>query len=292
MRHLWVLLLRQRTRTRLRKQGHRWFALWTLIPSAVLLLSVLVFAHFFAGPLGNYDAGLYHINAIQYSAEFPTIPGLANLHSRLGTNTTSSLISAALAATPWGIEAFRLLVGLFIVVFIADLILRLVETRRTPLAPGTILMLLATAWFIPFLLAEPEGLVTSPTSDPISMLFVLAATAYFLDAVWTRNLAWSTVAVVVAVLAATMRTQVWVFTVLLAAALIAHAWRSPQRAEQWRTNRAFIATGGVISLLLTVGMLLPDAVLSGWLLFPASLFPVPVEWRVADPSGARDWILS
>ena len=266
---------------------------WTLIPIAALLLSVSYLAHAFAGPLTNYDAGLYHINAIQYAAEYPTIPGLANLHSRLGTNTTSTLISAILAATPWGIEAFRLLVGLFVFVFVIDLILRLLDTRqRATTAPGTIFMLLAAAGSIPFMLSEASGVVTSPTSDTISMIFVVVTVAYVIDAFWTRNSAWSTVAAVLAVLAATMRTQLWVFTVLVILVLIVHALRSSQRSRDWRNNRVFIAIGAALIALLGIGMMLRDLILSGWLLFPATLFPMPVDWRVVDPSGGREWILS
>ena len=265
---------------------------WTLIPIATLAITVLLLAHFFAGPLANYDSGLYHINAIQYSAEYPTIPGLANLHSRLGTNTTSSLFPAMLAATPWGIEAFRLLVGLFIFLFVIDLSLRLLELRRSPRSPGTILMLLAATAAIPFLLGTPAMLVTSPTPDTISMILVVVAAAYLLDAFWNRNVLWGVIATVVAVLAASVRTQLWVFAALVVVVLIAHAWRSPNSKKNFREHRALLAVGAALSALIAIGMLVRDYLLSGWLFYPATIFPMPVDWRVPDPSGSRDWILS
>jgi len=39
-----------------------------------------------------------------------------------------------------------------------------------------------------------------------------------------------------------------------------------------------------------VVMLIRDALLSGWLLFPVALFPVPVDWRTRDPGIASDGI--
>lgn len=266
--------------------------LWTLIPITALMLFVILSAHSFAGPLGNWDAGLYHLNAIQYAAEYPTIPGLANFHSRLGTNSASTLISAMLAATPWGIEAFRLLVGLFVFLFVIDLIIRLLDVRRTSISPGTLIMLLAATGFIPSLMVSPEVLITSPTPDTISMILVVVTVAYLIDAFWMRHSTWSVMAAIVAVLAATMRTQLWVFTVLIILVLIAHALRSHHRSRDWRNNRVFIAIGAVLTALSIVGMMIRDYFLSGWLLFPATLFPMPVDWRVLDPAGSREWILS
>jgi len=258
----------------------------------MLVITVLLFAHSFAGPIENYDSGLYHINAIQYSAEYPTIPGLANLHSRLGTNTTSSLFSAMLAATPWGIEAFRLLVGLFVFLFVIDLSLRLFELRRTPNSPGTILMLLAAAASLPFLLGTPGMLITSPTPDTISMILVVVTAAYLLDAFWKRNVVWGTVATLVAVVAATVRTQLWIFTGLVVIVLIAHAWRSPRNRKYFSRHRVLLVIGSALGALIGIGMSVRDYLLSGWLFYPATVLPLPVDWRVPDPSGSRDWILS
>jgi len=275
-----------------KKQKLAFKNLWTAIPIVLLGFVILLVAHAFAGPLNNWDSGLYQINAIQYSAQYPIIPGLANLHERLGTNTTSSLISAMLAATPWGIEAFRLLVGLFIFLFSVDLVLRLFDSNRRCNSPGLILMLLAALSFVPFLLSDPAGWITGPTPDTISMILVVVSTAYMLDAFWSRNLVWGTVASVVAVIAATVRTQLWVYAGLVVVVVLVHAWHSPTRRQAWRNSQSFVAIGGVVIFLLGIGMMVRDYFLSGWLLFPATLLPMPVDWRVPDPAASREWIMS
>lgn len=46
-----------------------------------------------------FDSGLYHIQSIKWIEEYPTIPGLANLHHRFGFNPTVFNLSALTALT-------------------------------------------------------------------------------------------------------------------------------------------------------------------------------------------------
>ena len=56
---------------------------WRLVLFLIPLLLCTVGA---AGRVGNYDSGLYHFNVIRWINEYPVIPGLTNLHGRLGFN--------------------------------------------------------------------------------------------------------------------------------------------------------------------------------------------------------------
>jgi hypothetical protein len=47
-------------------------------------------------PQLDFDTGFYHLSAIRWLNEFPLVPGLANLHYRLGFNQSSFLLSALL----------------------------------------------------------------------------------------------------------------------------------------------------------------------------------------------------
>ena len=54
-----------------------------------------------------------------------------------------------------------------------------------------------------------------------------------------------------------------------------------------REVRVKIGFSLLISSALLVIMLLRDVLLSGWLLFPLSTLPIPVDWQTPDPSGTR-----
>ena len=153
-------------------------------------------------------------------------------------------------------------------------------------------MILAGLGFIPFLLRDPAGWVTGPTPDTISMVLIVVATAYLLDAFWSRNLVWGTVACVVGVVAATVRTQLWAYAAILILVLLAHTWRSSGRSRAWKQGGVLASVGAALIVLMGLGMLIRDYILSGWLLFPATVFPMPVDWRVPDPAASREWIMS
>lgn len=288
------LVIRRRTRAGARARGWVRPGWWTAVPIAGLVLMLLLLAHHFAGPLTNYDSGLYHLNAIQFAAEYPTIPGLANLQDRLGTNVSSFNLGALLANTPWGLDAVRLLVGLFVFLLSTDLTLRLMDGRRRTLRlPGTYVLVLAVLLSVPFLLANPGYWVTSPTADTVAFVMTVVAGAYLADAVASRDTTWAAVALVTASLAASIRTQLWVFAFLVAAALLVLWWTDPgRRGRVRRRPRVLTLAGVLVSAVVLVTMMVRDVILSGWLLFPAGYLPLPVAWRVPDTTAVRDWLLS
>jgi hypothetical protein len=271
----------------------RW---WVLVPILAMALMLVLFAHWYAGPPTNYDSGIYHLNAIQFSADFRTIIGLANMQDRLGTNISSFNLAAFMGNSAWGIEAFRLLVGFFAFIFATDTALRLLDRRPASLrSPGLYIMLIATLLAWPFLLTSPNLWLTSPTPDTIALFLTIVAGAYLADAfaLGEERSVWAALALVTAALTATVRTQLWVLVFLTAAVLWAR-WKLDRRGgrePRGRTNPLTWASAVGASVLFVV-MMIRDALLSGWLLFPAPLLPLPVDWRVPDTTGTRQWMLS
>lgn len=269
-------------------------AWWVAVPVVALALLAFVVAHLAFGPVTNYDTGLYHLNAIQYAQDYPTIHGLANLHTRLGTNVSAFDVAAFLANTPWGDDAFRLVVGLFLLVVSVDVALRVVDGRTGAWRrPGTYLLLVALAVAVPGAMAAADYRVTSPSPDTVALALTLAAGAYLLDALVTREAAWAGVSITVAALAASVRTQLWVMFGATVVVLLV-AWLLDRRRQTWSGSRSVVVTGGVLAGLMLVVMMVRDTLLSGWLLFPATYLPMPVSWRVPQEAATstRDWILS
>lgn len=231
------------------------------------------------GPLTNYDSGLYHLSAVEYARMFPAIPGLANVHSPLGYSSAEFPLAALLGAGPWGPEGLRLTNGLFLAILALDLALRAVQRRRGPgffvLAVG-----LVAAW-VP-LLALSDYWVTSPSQDTAALILCIAAAAYLADAVgvrgsWAANAATASIA---AISLSLIRPTLGAFTVgvILVAGVFAFRRGWPKRST------VVVAIAGAAAAAATTNR---DTFLSGWLLFPASVFPLPVEWRAPDPTFLR-----
>lgn len=64
-----------------------------------------------------YDTDLYHFNWIRWANEFPVIPGIANLHSRLGVNSGFLTFAAIVDNAWWDRSSAWIVYGLFITVF-------------------------------------------------------------------------------------------------------------------------------------------------------------------------------
>jgi hypothetical protein len=90
---LWCRAAAARHLRELAGQG-RWSGL--LLTAFSLLL-----ANMAMGPIGPYDAGLYHAQTIRWIGSYPAVPGLGNLHLRLAFNSSHFLYLALLNTWPW-----------------------------------------------------------------------------------------------------------------------------------------------------------------------------------------------
>ncbi len=275
---------------RLRRNSLKWkpWQIQTTRLTAVIVVTLVVAQAYLAlaalGPLTNYDSGLYHLGAVEYSRLFPAIPGLANVYSPLGYSTAEFPLAAALGAGPWGPEGLRLANGLLTAVLALDVSLRALQGRRGPgffvVAVG-----LVAAW-VP-LLALSDYWVTSPSQDTAALIVCVAAAAYLADAVG-RRAAWAAdaaTACVAAISVSLIRPTLGAFTV---GVILVSGVLAVRRGRLWRPKvvvaSVTVAAIGVAAVIATMAR---DIILSGWLLFPLSTFPVPVDWRAPDPTFLR-----
>lgn len=83
---------------------------------ALLLLVGLFIANRSAGDSKIGDTGLYHMNSILWSMEYPIVPGVANTRARLGFYCSNFLSGALLEAGPWRGRSQHVASGLLLLV--------------------------------------------------------------------------------------------------------------------------------------------------------------------------------
>jgi hypothetical protein len=243
-------------------------------------LAALYVAAAALGPVTNYDSGLYHLGAIRYASEFPTVPGLANIYFPFGYGNAEFPLGALLTSGPWGAEGFRLLNGLAMTLVALELTIRSGHRKLSP--AFFILAVGLTASWVP-MIALADYWVTSPTQDSSVLFVTLVAVAYLADAVRGRRLwvADAAVAVVLAVLLVLLRPTMGAFAAALVLVIAVRSWRRPALgAPRWR-----ITLAAVVAVTLTAGVAASfrDYLLSGWLLYPLSVLSFDVPWRAPDP---------
>jgi hypothetical protein len=71
------------------------------------------------------DTGMYHYPMVMWAKEYPIVPGLANLHGRLGFNGSGLLFAALADVGPWAGRSTHVVNGLFLAVLLASILFRL-----------------------------------------------------------------------------------------------------------------------------------------------------------------------
>lgn len=266
------------------RSGTLTWSTWLWLAGIVLAIGYLAVA--VLGPVTHYDAGLYQWAAGRYAADYPVIPGLANLYAPLGYGGGQPVFQGLLTATPWGVNGMRLVNGTFLALLALETTSRIVSRPRragTSVAvAGTVIAFAPMLWMTDFWVA-------SPTPDvPVLVLGVVLAT-YWTDYVTAggRSLRASREVLPVLILVAGMLVAVRPTMVpLVALTFMFAALVTVRRRGSWMTYSFLAAIAGVA--LLGVLLAARDRMLSGWLQFPLSVIGFDVPWRAPDPTGLRE----
>jgi hypothetical protein len=252
-----------------------------------VLVAVVYFACAAMGPVTNYDTGLYHLGAITYSAEYATIPGLANLYFPFGYSNAEFTLAALLSNGPWAANGFRLLNGLLIFLVGLELLFRVMSKARTKkFGPGIYVLFVGQVVSLIPLIAMADFWVASPTQDAAVFTLTVVASAYLVDTVHSRK-NWVSSGVVLSVLAITLvlfRPTATFFAgaALLVVLLLAIRRKGSRSGLAWGSG--LVVVSGAVALAASTAR---DYVLSGWFQYPLSLIAFPVEWRAVDPVDNR-----
>jgi hypothetical protein len=229
----------------------------TLVTAGLLVLLAIVVAYLACDIVGWYDTGLYHQQAVKWTATYPTVPGLANLHIRFGYNNSVHVFAAYVDAFWQGVAAHATS-GFLIGAVLAQWCVEIVSARtprgriRQRFCLLSLPFLLATLWRI-------DGEVASLSSD-----LALAAVSYVLVLELVsleRDRRLARIALIVALGAVACSTKLGGLALFAACSVLAvvAVWRA-----SWRTRLLVFA----LPALVIGGWVTRGVILSGWLVFP------------------------
>lgn len=266
---------------------------WLLLASLAGMVVYLAFKTI--GPATNYDTGLYHLGFIRYLSDFGNVPGLVNLFLPFGYSNAQFPLAAALTSGPWQGEGWRLLNGLLVSALAVELAWRLRERRWSW---GTLTLIVGIAAISLPLVAMADSLIASPTSDTAVLVLTLVSAVYLCDVIddsMRRGFSRSRGSLSLGVLIITTGLTVAMRPTMLAYAggvglvLLVLLWRSRRTGTVTTTSWLL---PGVWLLLMGAVQIYRDYVLSGWLMYPLSIFRWDVPWVGRDPVALRDATLA
>jgi hypothetical protein len=256
-----------------------------LLLLGLLAVSAMFTAWFAAAEPMDYDAGMYRMGIINYAAEYRAIPGLANLHSRFGFNSALGPLAAFMGNGLWEANGFRIVTGFVLSLFLLAVALRIMVPRQR--TPGDFLIVLGWAFAAWVALDDSGRWVSSPSQDLMALVTGLVAFVFLVDFInpRTRQVWLAPAALVAAATSAAIRPLSWLLVLcLLLTIYLALIWLKP-RERVGIGKKLYLLPGLVAVFVLGVVMMARDAVISGWLLFPFTAFPLPVDWRTVNPKA-------
>ena len=262
---------------------------YRLLLAITIALSMLGLAVLATGPVGSFDAGLYHLSAIEQTKQFGVVPGIANLYFPYGYHNSYFPFTALISSMTGSDQGFRAVNSLLLLLMMTDLWQRL--SARVP-SCGTGIVAVGIPVVVVLTIPFAGFWVTSPTPDTAVFILFLMSTAYFVDAMAAKvqGELWSSgsIALLLAAISGTVRP---LYLLPLAITLLVIALRS-RRLPQGGGIGAVSWIAAAVGLALITVSLVRDIFLSGWLWYPLGLFPLPVTWIAEDPAPVRSLALA
>lgn len=266
--------------------------LWVFL----LVVSLLALANLASAPIRAYDAGLYHISAVRWSSAYPIVPGLANLHDRLGFNSSYFLYQAMLDTGFWAQRSYHVASGLLLMVVVLEIaatLRKIFNGEALEFFDQMRIVLLATV-------ADQCFAQASTTSPDLAMhligivLSVRLCRLIFSHRGPNRELADTTIILFLSAIGATVKLSFVVMGGLASAVVIVRAFYRGRLDPSRSTYLRAWAVSLAVVFLIIMPWMARNVMISGYPIYPIPLAPFDVEWRVPSETIANlnNWIKS
>ena len=234
------------------------------------------------GPAG--DCGLYHLPAVRWYLAFPAVPGLGNVHDRLGFNSSYFLYAALLDTGASPARCFHLANGLLVAALMAQLLLGLFSAARD-WGHARLSDLLQALLIFPLFLAVRSPYFVNSIAPNVA-IFVLGIVVgvrllEFLQAADEdpQKLQRLYAIVFLSCVGITVKLSFLAFGLVASATALAIGFIRARKEGAYGLRKA-----GVLSFACAALPLAPwvihGIILTGYAAFPSTVGALPVDWRV------------
>lgn len=233
-------------------------------------LSFLCISYFASLPVGWEDTLLYHLNAVKWSNLYPVVPGLANLHSRFGLNSSFFLFASMIDNWLLNDKSSHVALSLLASVLSLEFLWIFLKSKNRMMKIFILFMLPLFASLI-----MQRTLVASLSPDFALIIIVLAICLEVLNGEAKSFL----VAALLSLLLLTIKFS----GVSFAAVILLYITYKFFKRRQIRSLLTLVFVG----IFLITPFVIRNIYLSGWMFYPLPLFGLDAPWavRASDVSG-------
>lgn len=216
-----------------------------------------------------YDTFLYHLNAVRWISDYPAVPGLANIHTRLGFNSSFFLFAALTDFWIFTSSSSHIALSLLVAVIIVQWIYSIFFSKSSQAVK------VFSALALPFILARSWNPEAASLSTDLSMFILfLVFCQYLLE----KKREYILLLVGLSGLILSFKLSGILAIVILFVYLV--------KRLVVINNAKFrikILIASTMLLLFTVGgFVARNVVISGWILFPAPAGNLNLPWSVPE----------
>ncbi len=229
------------------------------------------------GPTALFDTGMYHHPSVAWSNAYPIVPGLGNLHGRLAFNSGALLFDALFDIGPMDGRALHVANGLLVSALLVESLCAWRAVRHGTAGVADVFTLAILPGVVHAVVRQD---VRSLSTDAATAVLVLVTLRSLLDALarreregFTAGTAAATTFLASTALVVKLSAAVFAGSIALVA-LLGAASELPAPGR-WRALASLAPAGILVATWLVRGV-----ILSGYPLYPATLFPFDVDWRV------------
>ncbi len=215
----------------------------------------------------NGDTLLYHYNAVSWANEFAAVPGLANLHFRLGFNSTFHVFAAFVDNLIWHGRSGHVVNGFILLALEVDLLLKIWRRETAP----ELRMIFLVMFALLFLRGLTPG-VNSLTQDIAGTCLLVKLATLFLELKDRKHL-------MLLLLLACVNLSIKLTTSFASAAVALYVLVQILKSPSGTRSR-MMTTSILIGITYLGGFIARNLIISGHYFFP---FPIPgpgFEWEV------------
>lgn len=260
---------------------------------------ILTFAAWVAlramNPHHFYDTGLYHLNAVKWLNSYAIVPGLGNLHGRLGFNQSIFTYAASLNFYPYLNHAINLVNSSLVILLFAECMWRYSEFFQKQMRDDVwdyirVAPFVAGLAFVFFLVSQAKQLSSMSPDFAVSILQIVI-TIYFLDVVadYFRGVD-NSARIKLLLLLAASTTTVKLSAIVHAGMLTTVCFWFYRRQGSSRSDRNLrsylpVLLACAVILLVWIGR---GYLTSGYPFYPSSIGRIPTEWSVPVSQAEKD----
>jgi hypothetical protein len=235
------------------------------------------------------DTFIYHFNGVKWAKEYPAVPGLANLHGRLGFNSSFFLFAAF--TDIWIYEGQSVHIALSFIMMMCIIHWFFIIASRNELMAKKIFCLITLPFLIFHAAYQPD--IASLSTDYPTAVLIFIFCIVLLDKLKHKSMLLLPLSAVVFSFKLSGMLLILTAVVIAAGYLVFSKFSAGTKAEKRSEIKLGIAST-ILPGFIICGFIARNIIVSGWLLYPFPVGNLHLPWSVPTPYvlDMMDWIKS